>query len=47
VRLRAAYRALRDFLRGFTGVGADIPRTDAAAAREAIAHRCAKRGRCC
>jgi hypothetical protein len=47
VRLRAAWRALRDFLRGFVGVPAPIPRADSAAAREAIEHRCATRGRCC
>jgi hypothetical protein len=45
--LASACRALRDFLTGFVGLPPEPARTDPSAARAAIEHRCATRGRCC
>jgi hypothetical protein len=44
--LRGAARALRDFLRGFTGLAA-APRTADAAGRRALEEEAARRPRCC
>jgi hypothetical protein len=53
-KLRAARTALRDFLRGFVGVGAAPAACDhehgpasPASAREALSAQAARRGRCC
>jgi len=44
--LRDAARALRDFLRGFTGLAA-APTTADAAGRRALEEEAARRPRCC
>jgi hypothetical protein len=45
LRAAAFGRALADFLRGFLGLG-EVP-PDPAAARRALAERCARRRSCC
>ena len=45
-RLRAAAAALRDFARGFLGLGVPVPR-DAAVARKQIRETAERRSHCC